>query len=394
MTMSTLTSTDFLKKAVALAKQFSVDAAERDKAGGTAKIQKDAIRESGLLNILIPKKYGGEGQTWSTVLQVVREIAKTDASVAHLYGYHFLQLVTPHLCCSLEQKEFFYRESARGNWFWGNCFNPLDKRLIGKKDGDSIILNGTKTFSTGSQDADRLLLSWVWEADGQEIGAAAIPITRAGVNVHDDWDGIGQRQTDSGTVTFENAIVYPDEILDRTYSDSSVFATLDAVLSQIILANVFVGIAEGALADAKSYTKEKTRAWKASGVSKATADPYILRRYGDFWIQLQAAISLVDKAGNKVDGAWERGHDLTKEERGEVVLHTGSANAFASTVGLEITSGIFEVMGARSAAGEYGFDRYWRNIRTHTLHNPLEYKRKNIGNWYLNDEYPAPGAYS
>lgn len=390
----TVDKTSYLDIAKQLKNDFQQDAVKRDKLGGTAKIQKDAIREHELLHLLVPEQYGGKGENWSTVLQIVREIAKADPSVAHLYGYHFLQMVTPHFCCSEQQKEHFYRESVKHNWFWGNCFNPLDKRLKGVREGDTIVLNGTKSFSTGSQDADRLLLSWIWDEDSDDIGVAAIPITREGVTVHNDWDGIGQRQTDSGTVTFHHVKVYPDEVLDRAYAGKSAFATLDAPLSQIILTNVFIGIAEGALEEAKTYTKEKTRPWITSGVEKATDDPYILRRFGDFYIKLQGAIALTDKANKAIDRAWIKGHSLTEADRGEVVLQTGSANALASTVGLEITSGMFEIMGARSATNQYGFDRFWRNIRTHTLHNPLEYKRKNIGNWYVNEQYPQPTSYS
>lgn len=58
----------YLEKANLLAQEFAKDAVERDKAGGTPKVQRDKIRESGLLKLLIPKEYGGEGQPWSTVL--------------------------------------------------------------------------------------------------------------------------------------------------------------------------------------------------------------------------------------------------------------------------------------------------------------------------------------
>ncbi len=176
-----------------------------------------------------------------------------------------------------------------------------------------------------------------------------IPTARKGVTVNNDWDGIGQRQTDSGSVSFDNVVVEKEEVLDKSESEGTAFFTLDAILSQIILANVFVGSAEGALEEARNYTLSKSRPWYLTDYKQAIDDPFIQRRYGDFWIDVQAAVQLVEKAGEKVDEAWAKDRSLTAEERGETVLFTGAANAFGTKVALNVTSNIFEVMGARSA---------------------------------------------
>jgi alkylation response protein AidB-like acyl-CoA dehydrogenase len=41
-------------------------------------------------------------------------------------------------------------------------------------------------------------------------------------------------------------------------------------------------------------------------------------------------------------------------------------------------------MGARATAAQYGFDRFWCNVRTHTLHDPLAYKAREVGNFQVN----------
>lgn len=387
-------ATQYVKKAAILAQEFAKDAAERDKTGGTAKSQRDALRESGLLNLLIPKEYGGEGQPWSLVLKIARELAKTDAALGHLYGYHAFQTVLPHIAGTTKQKEYFYSQSAKNNWFWGNSSNPIEPSLIGRRQGDTFILNGHNTFSTGAKDSDRLAITWYDNAEKTTFYLGIIPSTREGVTINSDWDGMGQRQTDSGSVTFENVVVEADEVIDFTESKGTPFATFDAILSQIVLANVFVGVAEGALEEAKKYTIEKSRPWYLTNYEKAIDDPFIQRSYGDLWIDVQAAVQLVEKAGDKVDEAWVKDRSLTEEERGETVLFTGAANAFGTKVALHVTSEIFQVMGARSATSKNNFDRFWRNVRTHSLHNPIEYKRKNIGRWVLTGEYPTPTVYS
>jgi alkylation response protein AidB-like acyl-CoA dehydrogenase len=85
---------------------------------------------------------------------------------------------------------------------------------------------------------------------------------------------------------------------------------------------------------------------------------------------------------------------LTAEQRGECALFIATAKVLATRVGLDITNRIFEVMGARATNAKYGFDRYWRNLRTFTLHDPVDYKIQDIGNWALNDQLPQPNFYS
>jgi alkylation response protein AidB-like acyl-CoA dehydrogenase len=55
---------------------------------------------------------------------------------------------------------------------------------------------------------------------------------------------------------------------------------------------------------------------------------------------------------------------------------------------------MFEVMGARAAAGPARIDRFWRNLRTHTLHDPVDYKIRELGDWALNRQLPKPSFYS
>jgi alkylation response protein AidB-like acyl-CoA dehydrogenase len=68
--------------------------------------------------------------------------------------------------------------------------------------------------------------------------------------------------------------------------------------------------------------------------------------------------------------------------------------ARATDVALEITSKVFEGTGARSTTAELGFDRFWRNVRTHTLHDPVAYKRREVGAHLLTGALPEPTWYS
>lgn len=385
------TSQDYLALATALAEEFATTAVERDAKGGTPKQERDRIRQSGLLKLIIPKEYGGLGETWITTLKISRELAKVDSSIAHVFSYHHLGVIIPHIFGTTIQKECYYSNTIQNNWFWCNALNPLDRRTTLTPDGNNFRLNGVKSFCSGSKDSDILPIT---ATNNNEITILAIPTQRQGINIQDDWDNMGQRQTDSGSIVFDNVVVYADEILAVRDRSSTPFNTIRACLTQLNLANIYLGIAQGALAAAKQYTRTNSKPWLTSGVESATVDPYILQHYGNMWVDLQGATCLTDIAGELLQKAWEQEWALSEEQRGECAIAIATAKVAATKVGLDITSRMFEVMGARATTGKYSFDRYWRNLRTFTLHDPIDYKVQDIGNWVLNEQLPKPNFYS
>ena len=385
------TSLDYLALATTLAEEFATTAVERDSKGGTPKQERDRLRQSGLLKLIVPKQYGGLGETWITILKISRELAKVDSSIAHVFSYHHLGVIIPHIFGSKAQKEQYYSKTIENNWFWCNALNPLDRRTTLTPDGNNFRLNGVKSFCSGSKDSDILPIT---ATNNNEITILAIPTQRQGIQIQDDWDNMGQRQTDSGSIVFDNVAVYEDEILAVRDRTSTPFNTIRACLTQLNLANIYLGIAQGALAAAKQYTRTSTKPWLTSGVESATFDPYILQHYGNMWVDLQGATCLTDIAGQLLQAAWEQEWNLTAEQRGECAIAIATAKVAATKVGLNITSQMFEVMGSRATTGKYGFDRYWRNLRTFTLHDPVDYKVQDIGNWVLNEQLPKPNFYS
>ena len=76
-----------------------------------------------------------------------------------------------------------------------------------------------------------------------------------------------------------------------------------------------------------------------------------------------------------------------------MALAISEAKVVSARAALEITSRIFESMGASSTSSKYGFDRFWRNVRVHSLHDPLDYKVRDLGHWLLNGKAPTPSLY-
>ena len=85
---------------------------------------------------------------------------------------------------------------------------------------------------------------------------------------------------------------------------------------------------------------------------------------------------------------------VTEQTGGDFEVRVAAAKARATEVALEISTRVFEVTGARSTTSAEGLDRFWRNVRTHTPHDPVAYKRREVGRWVLEGELPQPTRYS
>ncbi|MGY1487994.1 acyl-CoA dehydrogenase family protein [Methylobacillus pratensis] len=379
--------------AKALAAEFRLTAVERDEAGGTPKAERDLIRNSGLLALSIPETEGGLGANWQDTMQVVREFARADSSIAHVFAFHHLMLATARLFARPDQWRPWFEHTARLNWFWGNALNPLDDRTTSRQVGNWYEFSGKKSFCSGALDSEMLIVS-AYTQDSHDLVVAALPTGRTGISVLQDWHNIGQRQTDSGSVNFEKVRVEANDILADPGPLSTPFSCLRPLLAQLILTNIYLGIAEGAFEDARHYTLNEARPWHRSGLEHQTEDPYILAHYGEFWASLQSARALTDLAAASFDQAWSKGRQLTEEERGEAAIDITSAKIIATRTGLDITSRMFEVAGSRATHAGLRLDRHWRNLRTHTLHDPVDYKIKELGEWALKQQYPTPTFYS
>ncbi|RKP58870.1 acyl-CoA dehydrogenase family protein [Pararobbsia silviterrae] len=379
----------------AVAKRLADTAIERDRAGGTAKAERDVIRESGLLTLSTPVELGGLGADWTSVLDVVRRFAEVDSSLAHLFGFHHLLLATTRLFGRESQWAPWYEHSARHRWFWGNALNPLDRGARATPDPDAeggFLFSGTKRFCSGASDSDMLVASAFTHDDRLLIGV--VPTTRAGISIRDDWDNMGQRQTDSGTVDFNAVRFDADALLTDPGPLSTPFACLRPLLAQLILSNIYLGLGNGALREARAFVQTNQRPWIASTAATPQQDPYVLTHFGDFWLGLESARLLTSRAAALFDDAWRHGASLTEAQRGETAIAVAAAKVASTRAGLDVAHRMFEVTGARATTAALRLDRYWRNLRVHTLHDPVDYKVRELGDWALNDGLPRPSFYS
>jgi alkylation response protein AidB-like acyl-CoA dehydrogenase len=369
-------------------------AAQRDRDGGHAALEKQWIADAGLLTLAVPREFGGAGAPWPAVYETIRAIARVDSALAHLLGFQCLQVVSVDVWGNHAQRARYLRGTVEARWWWGNAVNPLDTRLVATATADGgFRVSGQKGFCSGTRGSQMMTVSAHDPQTGKPI-FAVVPTSRDGITVQEDWNPIGQRQTDSGSVSFEQAKIGPDEVLHRSEVPPTPRATLRTLVSQLVLTNLFVGIAQGALEEARRYVNQYGRPWISSGVEKATDDPYTIQRFGEMRLQTVGAEALADRAARVLDDAWQKGAALSAEERAHVALATSEAKILAHRAALEVSENLFDACGARATHAPLALDRFWRNARVHTLHDPLDYRVRDVGRYALSGTLPEVSLYT
>jgi alkylation response protein AidB-like acyl-CoA dehydrogenase len=86
--------------------------------------------------------------------------------------------------------------------------------------------------------------------------------------------------------------------------------------------------------------------------------------------------------------------DPSPTTRTEAALAVSIAKAHAGEMALAVSQGLFHVAGASASLEKHNLGRFWRDARTLTIHDPVDYKYRLLGDYHLNDNPPQPGAFS
>ena len=129
-----------------------------------------------------------------------------------------------------------------------------------------------------------------------------------------------------------------------------------------------------------------TRPWVDSNQDHGYEDPLTLYNLGNVIIQVHASEELLRRAGEFIDRAFESGLEEAKVVESSIAV--AEAKALATEASLLATNKLFELAGTKSTLQEFNYDRHWRNVRAHTLHDPVRWKYYAVGNYFLNGTNP------
>ncbi|MGX7726774.1 SfnB family sulfur acquisition oxidoreductase [Rhodococcus sp. 5G237] len=393
-TATRLADTDeALRVASALADEFAAGASRRDAERELPRDEIRALAASGLLAVTVPTEYGGIAAPYEVVAEIFRILASADPSIAQIPHSHFTFLEAIRSQGSDEQKRFFNGEVLGGALF-ANAQSERGSRAVNidstvlRRQGDGYVLTGRKFYSTGALFADWIAVRASLADDPDATDAStpkAVAFVRrdtVGLTVVDDWDGMGQRTTASGTVTLDD-IEVPDAAV-VPYTPIFEAPTTYGAQAQLLHSAIDVGIATGALAEAVVQAGRARPHFEADS-ERAVDDPLLVQIAGEATVTVRAAQALLAEAGRAVDRARA---NPTAETTAAASIEVATAKVAATRAAVETANILFELGGTRSASGAANLSRYWRDARTHTLHDATRWKLQHIGRWTLSGTHP------
>lgn len=377
-----------LAVAEGLAAAFAGGATGRDLGRRLPWDELERFSASGLWGITVPRDYGGAGVSPVTLARVTAIIAAADGSLGQIPQNHFFALEALRVGGTEAQKAALFARALAGERF-GNALAETTHRDYKRRarlvrDPAGWYVDGRKFYCTGAIFAHRIPTLVVAEEEGQEVSYLAfVPRDAPGVTIVDDWDGLGQRGTGSGTVRFSRVAVSPEWVVP--FQASFDRPTTIGPLGQLVHAAIDLGIGQGAYAATLPFIRERARPWIDAKIDRASEDPLTIEQIGNVAVRLAAAEALVERAGEIVAEA-QAAPDEGSVARASVAV--SEARILTTTAGLLAANKLFELSGTSATRTADNFDRYWRDVRTHTLHDPVRWKYHTIGNYYLNDKLP------
>lgn len=369
--------TDWAAVAREVAGRFRDSVAERERAYAPPHEELQAVREARIPNLLIPREYGGEGGTYADAVRVIGELAAVDPNVGALVAYHYTNFI-PALLDYETGNADLQRRSAENRWIWGNVTQPwVPFRADPTPDG-GFLLNGVKPYNTGVVTGD-IATVLVPRSDKKDFVYLAVPRDRAGLVFHDDWGGFGLTRTETVTITFDNVTVRPDEVyIDSHPGIRDTFPPYYLPLSNLNFAAILVGAAQGALRAALDIVR-------TSAPAATPDDGDVAEVIGRAAARVRAMVALRDQVAAELQAGFERRRELSTAEIVDHIQRSETLRLYAARAGLEVTSEIFEIPDVAERAADLDLDRFWRDIRIHSLHvNPTIYHSRVVGDTLLN----------
>ena len=354
-------------------------AAERDKTKEFPAKNLKQMGDLGLMGMMIPPEFGGEGADTISYVLALSEIAYSCASTAVV-----MSVQNSIVCESIlkfgsdAQKEEFLVPLASGEMIGAFALtepdagsDPVSQSTTAEKDGDHYIINGTKRFITSGKSSGAVIVTTKTDESAKHKGISAFLISKdtPGLIVGHMEDKMGLRASDTTDLIFENCRVPAEAMLGKE-GDGFKIAMSGLDGGRIGIAAQSLGVAQAAFDAAVKYAKKRKQFGAA--ISKHQG---IRWQIADMATRIEAARQLILSAA------------AMKDRKEKYTTQASMAKLFASEMVNQITSRAIQIHGGYGFTKDYAVERYYRDARVFTIYEGTsEIQRIVISNNILKDK--------
>jgi alkylation response protein AidB-like acyl-CoA dehydrogenase len=357
----TMTQTT-LEEAVAKVTAVAAAHAEEVDTDGTYPVDSvAALRESGLLGLVISEEAGGMGAGPVEFIEVMGSIAAACGSTAMIYLMHVAAAVTvasappiglPDLLSRMASGEVLgtlaFSEKGSRSHFWA----PVSESVA---DGDNLHFTAYKSWVTSAGHADVIVMSSRSAVDPETVDLYAIPSATPGLEIAGPWRGLGLRGNESSPMTV--SVTIPSSY--RIGEPGSGFGTMMAtVLPWFNLGNsaVSLGLSRTAVDAATSHVTGSRLEHLDQALS---ALPTIRAQIAKMSIALASQLAYLGQAAAKVASPAE-----------DTPLFVLGVKASTNDAALTITESAMRVCGGAAFSKHLPLERAFRDARAGSVMAP------------------------
>ena len=324
----------------------------------TGEFPREVVRqlgELGVMGISVPEEFGGAGMDALAVAVVIEEVARHDGSLALTVASHNgLGSGQIRYFASDAQKRKYLVPLARGEKLaaWGlteagSGSDAAGLRTSAVRRGDRWILNGSKMFITQGTVGDVFVVLARTSPEKAQKGITAFILEKGmkGFSQRAIHGKLGMRSSDTAELHFEDVEV-PDE--NRVGEVDHGFLNTLTILDRgrITIGALAVGLARGALEEARAYAKERQAFGKPIAEFQAIA--FML---ADRATETDAARLLVHRAAALADAGLP------------FVREASMAKLFASEAAMRATTKAIQIHGGYGFTRDFPVERYFRDAK-------------------------------
>lgn len=330
-----------------------------------------ALREEGLLGILVPKEYGGPEESLRTFTEVASNLAESCLSTAQIWAMHCFQVDAIVRYGSAELKADLLPRIAAGAVYLASvtsergrsaslfsATSPLTLTVA----GDRVVIDRFAPVVTGGNHADGYLITMRASADASEHEVSLVYADRSDLRTQavGEWNTLGMRATESIGMVLEGSVP-AHNVVGPPGGFAEIARESMIPLSHLGWAACWLGAARGALA-------ELVRLFAKQGRSAGGAELFH-ERVGHIRVDLELVSAYLTRVRERVDCARTDGRSLA-DPRTQLYLNT--LKLAASELTFRAVDRMVQLAGLRigyARDAPIALERHFRDLRSASLNH-------------------------